>query len=81
MSLSAGIEACKVVEKLEGRYHCFFIQSYNLSKGDICQYNGHDIALVRLSRPMPGMRSLRLNFENIRTGKATIMAGTGQKVK
>jgi len=46
-------------------------------RGNICDYNGHDIALVRLSRPMPGMKSLRLNFDPPRTGSNTIMAGTG----
>jgi len=62
LSSSAGIRACKVVEKLEG---------------DICQADGHDIALVRLSRPMPGIKSLRLYFANVKTGQQTVMAGTG----
>merc|ERR1719244_454583 len=44
-----GIPACKVVEKFSG---------------NICDSNGHDIALVRLSRPMEGMRNLRLSFDS-----------------
>lgn len=58
----AGIPACKVVER---------------TTGSTCSYNGHDIALVRLSRPMPGMRNLRLNFDSPRVGDRTVMAGTG----
>ena len=45
--------------------------------GSTCSYNGHDIALVRLSRPMPGMRNLRLNFDSPRVRDRTVMAGTG----
>jgi len=57
-----GIPACKVVEKFSG---------------SICDFNGHDIALVRLSRPMEGMRDLRLSFDSPREGINTVMAGTG----
>jgi len=57
-----GIPACKVVENFSG---------------SICDFNGHDIALVRLSRPMQGMRDLRLRFDSPREGFNTVMAGTG----
>ena len=45
--------------------------------GSICDFNGHDIALVRLSEPMQGMRDLRLIFDSPREGFKTVMAGTG----
>eukprot|EP00091_Calanus_sinicus_P003817 TRINITY_DN13994_c0_g1_i2.p1 TRINITY_DN13994_c0_g1~~TRINITY_DN13994_c0_g1_i2.p1 ORF type:complete len:193 (+),score=23.07 TRINITY_DN13994_c0_g1_i2:500-1078(+) len=43
--------------------------------GGVC--GGHDIALVRLSRPMRGMREIGLNFYSPRPGDRQVMAGTG----
>eukprot|EP00091_Calanus_sinicus_P024130 TRINITY_DN8494_c0_g1_i1.p1 TRINITY_DN8494_c0_g1~~TRINITY_DN8494_c0_g1_i1.p1 ORF type:complete len:232 (-),score=15.45 TRINITY_DN8494_c0_g1_i1:215-910(-) len=42
-----------------------------------CGSESHDIALVRLSRPMPGMGNLRRDFYSPRVGDRTVMAGTG----
>ena len=47
-------------------------------KGDLCTEESHDIALVRLSMAMPGMKRLKLSFVRPKLGDITVMAGTGE---
>ena len=61
-----GIPACNTVVRYSGNSNC--------------GPNDHDIALVRLSAPMAGMRNIAayLDTSNPRPRDWTIMAGTGQ---
>merc|ERR1711915_636264 len=57
-----GIPACKIVQ---------------VHRGSSCTTRGHDIALVRLSKEMYGMRKLKLSFPRPSPNQNTVMAGTG----
>merc|ERR1711915_794139 len=57
-----GIPACKIVQ---------------IYRGSSCTTRGHDIALVRLSKEMYGMRKLKLSFPRPSPNQNTVMAGTG----
>merc|ERR1711915_12478 len=56
-----GIPACKIVQ---------------IYRDSSCTTRGHDIALVRLSKEMYGMRKLNLNFPKPFSDQKTVMAGT-----
>ena len=54
------------------------ISDKDLYSGKICAWNGHDIALVRLSEPMKILGSHRLSYNSPAPEKRTIKAGTGR---